>query len=181
MRRLADQAAIVTGAAQGIGKATALRFAVDGASVFAVDLPGQKTALETLVAEIEQAGGAAVAVAADLTTASGRTEVLDRARGWFRSIDSGQQRWNAARRTVRRHVAGRLARLFAIHVGASYELTRMLAARWMRIGAAGAIVNVASVAGHIHFIGLSAYSAMKAAVRGMTGALASTRALSDPC
>jgi NAD(P)-dependent dehydrogenase (short-subunit alcohol dehydrogenase family) len=173
MRRLADQAAIVTGAAQGIGKATALRFAADGAFVCAVDLPGQKTALERLVAEIGQVGGAAMAVAADLTTASGRSQVVDRARGLvpFPSILVN----NAGTQLVAPFVdtlPDDVSRLFAIHVGASYELTRMLAARWIELGAAGAIVNVASVAGHIHFIGLSAYSAMKAAVRGMTGALA---------
>jgi NAD(P)-dependent dehydrogenase (short-subunit alcohol dehydrogenase family) len=61
--RLDGKRAIVTGAGSGIGRASALRFAAEGARVLAVDLaqPG----VEETVAEIARAGGRAEAVAAD--------------------------------------------------------------------------------------------------------------------
>ena len=63
MARLEGKRAIVTGAASGIGRASAVRFAAEGATVLAADLAEEGVA-ET-VAQIEAAGGHAVAVAAD--------------------------------------------------------------------------------------------------------------------
>lgn len=62
-RRLDGKRSIVTGAASGIGRASALRFAAEGAAVLASDLaePG----LADTVAQIEQAGGRALGVVAD--------------------------------------------------------------------------------------------------------------------
>ena len=63
--RLADKICIVTGAGSGIGRATAIRFAEEGAWVTAVDIDGD--AVEATVREI---GGAAVAVQADVSVAA---------------------------------------------------------------------------------------------------------------
>lgn len=54
MGRFDDQTAVITGAAGGIGRATAVRFASDGARVVLVDLPG--TALEESAVAVERAG-----------------------------------------------------------------------------------------------------------------------------
>lgn len=164
---------IITGAAQGIGRAMALRFAAEGAAVCGVDLPRQASKLADLVATIERAGGAASAVSADITTAEGRNDVLSAATAAvsFPSILVN----NAGTQFVASYLDTKpadLTRLFDVHVAAAYELTRLLAIRWIDVKTEAVVVNVASVAGHIHFTGLSAYSAMKAAVRGMTGALA---------
>ncbi|KAJ2912823.1 hypothetical protein MD484_g7599, partial [Candolleomyces efflorescens] len=51
--------AVITGAAQGIGKAIALRLVEDGCNVVLNDLPSQRVALEALVDEINRTGGAA--------------------------------------------------------------------------------------------------------------------------
>ncbi|KAK7435601.1 hypothetical protein VKT23_019552 [Stygiomarasmius scandens] len=59
--------AIVTGAAQGIGKAIALRLAVDGYNVAISDLPSKSDQLHSVVFEIETKGQRAIAVSADVS------------------------------------------------------------------------------------------------------------------
>jgi NAD(P)-dependent dehydrogenase (short-subunit alcohol dehydrogenase family) len=66
--RLKDQVALITGAASGIGKETALLFAAEGASVVAVDI--NLAAAGEVVTAIRNAGGAAIAVQADVSKAA---------------------------------------------------------------------------------------------------------------
>ena len=63
---LAGRRAVVTGASSGIGRATALRLAGDGASV-AVNYVGNRDAADEVVSEIDRSGGQAVAVQADVS------------------------------------------------------------------------------------------------------------------
>jgi NAD(P)-dependent dehydrogenase (short-subunit alcohol dehydrogenase family) len=65
MPRLANKSAVVTGAANGIGRAVALRFAAEGARVVLADIDAER--LDAVVAEIGKAGGAAVAMVGDVT------------------------------------------------------------------------------------------------------------------
>ena len=64
MTRLKEQVAIVTGAAQGIGRSFALGLAAEGARVVAVDVQDEET--KNVVDEIAQAGGEAIAVHTDV-------------------------------------------------------------------------------------------------------------------
>ena len=65
MSRFADRVAVVTGAAQGIGQATALRLASEGARVAVVDVDAERAA--PVVERIAAAGGQAVAYACDVS------------------------------------------------------------------------------------------------------------------
>ena len=83
--RLDDKVALITGAGNGIGRETALLFAEEGARVVAVDLDGE--AIDTVVAQIIAAGGKAVAVAADISTATGCKTMVDVAEREFHRLD----------------------------------------------------------------------------------------------
>lgn len=85
MDRFAGQVAIVTGAAQGLGRAVALQLAREGASVVLVDkVAGQCRVVED---EISAAGGQALTVEADLSTHAGAVEMVRRAKDITGRID----------------------------------------------------------------------------------------------
>ncbi|MDJ0852936.1 MAG: SDR family NAD(P)-dependent oxidoreductase [Myxococcota bacterium] len=92
MGQLDGKVAFVTGASRGIGRAIALRFAAEGASVVVNasrmgshgDLQGT---LEETVSAIQAAGGKASAVAADLSSAEARADLIERASEAFGPID----------------------------------------------------------------------------------------------
>jgi len=66
MGLLDGQVAFVTGAASGIGRSTAIRFAVEGAAIALADVPQQEEEGRKVVAEIERGGGRAIFVACDV-------------------------------------------------------------------------------------------------------------------
>lgn len=82
--RLKDKTALITGAAGGIGRESALLFAREGARVVAVDIsdePGQET-----VSQIHAAGGAAVYVHADVSVADDCRSMVERAECSFGAL-----------------------------------------------------------------------------------------------
>ncbi|HET6524374.1 glucose 1-dehydrogenase [Sphingopyxis sp.] len=167
MARLAGKVAIVTGAAQGMGAATARLFAAEGAKVVLCDVvedKGQETAAEI--------GESAVFEKLDV-----RSEA-----DWDRVVAATVQRFgqldilinNAAVvhfSPIEAMPAGDIERVLAINVmgtmlGAKY------AAREMTKAGRGVIVNISSVDGLRGCNGLSAYTASKWAVRGLSKSLA---------
>jgi dihydroxycyclohexadiene carboxylate dehydrogenase len=85
MKRFEGKIAVVTGAAQGIGKATALRLAAEGARVVLVDRAGEQG--EQVRGQIASTGGDAVFVHADLETHAGAAEMVRRALAFGGRID----------------------------------------------------------------------------------------------
>src|ERR1700712_2717530 len=85
MTRFKDKVAVITGAAQGIGKATAIRLAAEGASVVLVDRAidvGRRVG-----EQIADTGGRALCVQADLETHAGAVEMVRRALEFGGRID----------------------------------------------------------------------------------------------
>ncbi len=86
-RRLVGKVAVVAGASTGIGRATALRLAGEGAQVLAGSPESEQAAIESLVAEIESAGGIARGAAFDATDDASVAALVDTAITAFGGID----------------------------------------------------------------------------------------------
>ena len=159
--------AVVTGASGGIGRAACKRFAEDGAKVVLVDLPG--TPFEETVAAVEQAGGEAHIVEADVTVAADVARYVEESVSRFGGIDAFFN--NAG-------ILGPVTDLFDyseddfdavlnVNVKGVWLGMREVGRVMMERGS-GAIVNTASVAGLQGTPTLFAYGASKHAVVGMT-------------
>jgi NAD(P)-dependent dehydrogenase (short-subunit alcohol dehydrogenase family) len=171
MARFEGKVALVTGASSGIGRATALAFAREGAAVVAAsrrEAQGRET-----VAQIERAGGRALFVRADVSRESDIANLVECGVVQFGRLDVAFN--NAGIEGTGRPVAEESEQnyqaVFDVNVKGTllsmkHELPAML-----RIGA-GAIVNMASIVGHVAFAGASVYSASKHAVLGLTKAAA---------
>ena len=169
MRRFDDKAVLVTGAASGIGRATAERLAAEGAFVFCADV--QPARLEETVGAIHASGGRAFAHACDLADpaapavavaaavkALGKLDVLCNIAGIVRMDRTHElelENWN---------------RVIAINLTATFLMCK--AAIPHLLESRGNIVNTASTAGIQGMPWGAAYGSSKAGVIGLTRALA---------
>jgi NAD(P)-dependent dehydrogenase (short-subunit alcohol dehydrogenase family) len=167
---LEGKTAIVTGAASGIGRASALRFAAEGAAVVAVDVRAPK--VEEVAEEIRQAGGKAIAVGADVRSAADNERIVNDAVAAF----GGVQAYFANAGTIRPGTAVQLPEADWDLVMDVNVKSIFLAAKFvvpvMADGGGGAFVATASVSGLAGDPSSIVYSASKAAVINLTRALA---------
>jgi NAD(P)-dependent dehydrogenase (short-subunit alcohol dehydrogenase family) len=163
----AGKVAFVTGAANGIGRAAALAFAREGASVVVADIsePGN---LET-ARMVEGLGGRALAVRCDVTRAEDVKAALDEAVEAFGRLDvafnnagSEQPITAAADLTVEEWDRIVSINLRSVFLCMKHEIPQMLKQ------GGGAIVNASSGAGVKGFAGQAAYAAAKHGVIGLT-------------
>ena len=170
-RSIAGKVAIVTGAASGMGRATAQLFADEGARVAVTDL--EQAAVQAVVDEIQQAGGRAegwvldvadpdriVAVVAEVAEQLGGLDILVNNAGTSvvgpLGADDYEQKWQLA---------------LDVMLTAQIRLIRAALPLLERSGA-GRIVNIASTEGLGGSAFLSPYTAVKHGVVGITRALA---------
>ncbi len=172
MNSLKGKIAIITGASRGIGRAAALAAAAAGASL--VLNARRLDALEKLVAEIEDQGGKAIAVAGDISEESVARALVDAAVERFGGLDIAIN--NAA--TLGpigdfgqisladwRHTLD--VNLTSAFLAASHQIPAMLAR------GAGSLIFTSSFVGHTAgFPGMAAYAASKAGLIGLTQVLA---------
>lgn len=171
-QRFANQVALVTGAASGIGLATAKRFALEGASVVLVDLPGK--ALHEATAAIAQNGSKTIAVEADVTERAGIERYVDAAQREFGGVDCFFNNAGilGAMAPLLQYPEDVFDKVMAVNVKAVWLGMKLVVPLMLGRGG-GAIVNTSSVAGLRGAPNLSAYATSKHAVIGMTRSVGS--------
>lgn len=164
--------AFVTGAANGIGRAAALAFSREGASVVVADISEQGN--RDIARIIEEAGGRALAVRCDVTRADDVKTALDKVVEAFGRLDfafnnAGVEQPIIPAADVTEEEWGRIIDidLRGVFLCMKYEIPLML-----KQGGGGVIVNTSSGAGVKGFAGQAAYCAAKHGVIGLTKAAA---------
>ena len=160
--RVRDKVALVTGAGSGIGLATALLLAKQGAVVVVADI--NFAAAEQVASEIRGAGGRGTGVRLDVSSESEWAEAIQETLSQHERLDVLV---NNAGISFAKPIADTTIdewhRVLAVNLDGVFLGTKH-AINAMR-GKGGSIVNVASVSGITPFPGASAYGASKAAVR----------------
>lgn len=169
MGRLNDKVVVVTGAASGLGRDTALAMAREGARLALVDVDGEGLGQ---TAELVQAAGArVVSLTGDVTQLQTHTRLCDRAVSEFGAVHG---LCNVAGvlgpGTLSDVTEAQFDRVMHVNCLAQLLSIRAFASRLRDSG--GAIVNVASVGAQVGLPLMSVYCASKAAVVGMTRAVA---------
>ena len=171
--RLEGKNAVITGAGNGVGRASALRFAEEGARVVCADLDGGR-AKET-VTMIEEAGGTAFPVTADVSAESDVVAMLDAAVEKFGPLDILYN--NVGIPTPRlgmimeEHTWDDFQKLVAVNLGGVFLGSKYAVLRFKEQGTGGVILNTGSVAGLVGWGG-AVYGATKGGVHQLTKAIA---------
>lgn len=168
--RLADKSAIVTGGAGGIGRATSLAFAAEGARVAVVDVaPG---AAEAVAEEIRAAGGTAIALTADVSNEADIERVVADTVSAFGGVDVVFNNAGIIRRTTAvETTAEEWDRVFGVNVKGIFLMCKHVVPV-MAANGGGSIVNTGSGWGLKGGGQAISYCASKGAVVNMTRALA---------
>jgi 3-oxoacyl-[acyl-carrier protein] reductase len=169
--RLNEKIAVITGGAQGIGRATALGMAREGAKLVIADLQGEKA--QSVANEVEKSGAEAIGLAVDVASEAsvklmakaaferfGRVDILANIAGIYYPkasvTDLSEEDWD---------------RTIDINLGSNFLCCRELVPS-MRRQKSGRIISVASGIGHYGMRQFSHYAASKAAIMGFVKSLA---------
>jgi glucose 1-dehydrogenase len=171
--RHSGRRALITGAATGIGRATAKRLASEGAAVV-VNYVGPSGDADSAVAEIERDGGRALAIEADVSNEEQVVAMFARARdelGWpidllvnnagiekkFNLVDMPLEEWE---------------KVLAVNLTGTFLCTREAARAMTGAGIPGVIVNMSSVHETIPWEGFAHYCASKGGMKLMAQTVA---------
>jgi len=169
--RFGDKAAIVTGSSSGIGKATALQLAREGAAVCVLadrNVSGGQATVE----EIRDAGGCALFVQADVSSGADCARVVATTVSAFGGLDLLVNNAGITRRTALEEMDEEFwDTVLGTNLKSAYMMSKYAAPEMLKRDA-GCIVNVSSVHAEQTHPGFTAYAASKAGLCGLTRALA---------
>lgn len=168
--RLDGRVAIITGASKGIGASIAQTFATNGAKVIVSSR--KQAAVDEVVAEIQAAGGEALAVAAHVGDTQALENLVKLAIEHYGRIDILVN--NAATNPVfgpLEDSVDAMDKIMQINVKAPLELAKF-ALPYLKAQANSAIINISSVEAFIATEGLGCYSVSKAALNMLTKSMA---------
>jgi 3-oxoacyl-[acyl-carrier protein] reductase len=164
--RLEGRVAVVTGAASGIGRASADLFASKGAQVLAVDLPGKG------LLDAHKGAGRIACLEQDIAAFDAPEAIVDAVTRRFGHLDIVMNNAGIGSNALAEDIALEAwDRTLAVNLTAQMRLCQR-AIPHLKQSPAGRIINVASVMAEGTGYGLSAYCASKAGVAGLTRTLA---------
>ncbi len=164
--RFTDRKAVVTGSGSGIGRVIALKFAAEGAAVGIVDIDIE--AAQSVVAEIEAAGGNGAAFALDVSDAEAVATTMKAVAEELGGLDTLVNNAGITRDNLLiRMSPADWDLVLNVNLKGAFNCTRaavrpMMSARW------GRIINIASVIGQMGNIGQANYAASKAGLIALT-------------
>ncbi len=162
MFQLNNKAAVVTGSGSGIGKAVALLFAKQGATVHLIDLNAE--AIKATAEEIKQANGVALPQLCDVTSQQHVKEVFDKIGKVDILVNSAGVSHVG---NVENTGEADFDRLYNVNVKGVYNCLQA-AVSMMKKNSSGVILNLASIANNVGLADRFAYSMTKGAVYAMT-------------
>ena len=166
-----EKTALVTGASRGIGRAIALALAKEGYAV-AVNYAGNQAAAESVKNEIENAGGKAILLQGDVSSAEDVDRIFKTVKEEFGFLDVLVNNAGITRDSLLvRMKENQWDEVIDTDLKSNFLTVKAAGAMMMR-RKKGAIINIASVSGIIGNMGQLNYSAAKAGVIGLTKAAA---------
>lgn len=181
MGLLDEKVVVVTGAGHGIGRAHALLFAAEGASVVVNDVggardgsaTGERGPADAVVKEIEAAGGKAVASYDSVATREGADAIVARAIEAFGRVDALVNNAGILRdKTFLKMDEELWDSVLAVHLKGTFLVSQAFVKHAVARGGGGRIVNTTSVSGMLGNFGQANYAAAKAGVYGLTRTMA---------
>ena len=171
MGKLDGKVAVITGSGRGIGKATAMLFAQEGASVVINDIdPGPA---EEAVKEIQAKGGKAVASVTDIIKPEQAQKLMDTAVESFGKLDIVVNNAGITRDAlIHKMTDAQWDICMDICLRGTFNCIRAASKYMVKEGHNGRIINISSVAGLMGNIGQINYSSAKAGLIGMTKTVA---------
>lgn len=170
---LDDKVVIVTGGANGLGKAYCLKMAEEGAEVVVADIADKES--RAVADEIKAAGGGAIAVSTDVTSEAATRQMAEKTIEAFGRIDALVNNagfYHGLTRGAFDQISlAEWDKMLAVSAKGTWLCTRAVVPQMKKQGK-GKIINVASEACFAPTKGLIHYTAAKSAVIGMTRVLA---------
>lgn len=171
LQRLQGKVAIVTGASRGIGRATALSLAAEGAKVV-VNYASSRESADRVVAEIEAIGSQAIALPADVSQAGQVDELVNAVMEKWGQVDVLVNNAGITRDTLLLRMKPEdWQAVIDLNLTGVFLCTRAVS-KIMLKQRSGRIINITSVAGQMGNPGQANYSAAKAGVIGFTKTVA---------